>query len=220
MVDKSITEALRKTEKFAKIPTRNDVQEHSLEMHLPYLWKRCEETFGARDSAQAKAFPTIVPIMVGSVREVAEKEIGAILAPYLQNPSNAFIVSSDFCHWGSRFDYTAYLPAEGLKGLRNLSRRQAAPKQPSIHESISNLDHLVMNAIESGDHKRYLEMLATTENTVCGRHPIGVMMATLEVLEKDVSQRKKFKFVQYQRSNLVEDPADSSVSYGAAYVQL
>ena len=31
-----------------------------------------------------------------------------MLAPYLADPSNLFIVSSDFCHWGARFNFTFY----------------------------------------------------------------------------------------------------------------
>lgn len=26
-----------------------------------------------------------------------------ILAPYLENEENLFVISSDFCHWGSRY---------------------------------------------------------------------------------------------------------------------
>ena len=29
-----------------------------------------------------------------------------MLAKYLDDPANVFIVSSDFCHWGTRFSYT------------------------------------------------------------------------------------------------------------------
>lgn len=37
-----------------------------------------------------------------------EARYGKILGPYLDDPSNLFIISSDFCHWGSRFNYTFY----------------------------------------------------------------------------------------------------------------
>lgn len=33
---------------------------------------------------------------------------GQALGQYLDDPSNLFIVSSDFCHWGSRFSFTYY----------------------------------------------------------------------------------------------------------------
>jgi len=36
----------------------------------------------------------------------SEASYGAILAPYLEDPSNCFIISSDFCHWGKRFGFT------------------------------------------------------------------------------------------------------------------
>lgn len=40
----------------------------------------------------------------------SEAKYGEILAPYLDDPSNLFVISSDFCHWGRRFSYT-YLPS-------------------------------------------------------------------------------------------------------------
>lgn len=43
---------------------------------------------------------TIVPILVGSLSFADEKAYGELLAPYLADPSNLFVISSDFCHWG------------------------------------------------------------------------------------------------------------------------
>lgn len=31
-----------------------------------------------------------------------------MLAKYLDDPGNLFIISSDFCHWGDRFNFTFY----------------------------------------------------------------------------------------------------------------
>lgn len=36
----------------------------------------------------------------------SEARYGQLLAPYLSDPSNLFIISSDFCHWGTRFKFT------------------------------------------------------------------------------------------------------------------
>jgi AmmeMemoRadiSam system protein B len=49
---------------------------------------------------------TLVPIMVGAISTDSEARYGQLLAPYLSDPSNLFIISSDFCHWGSRFKFT------------------------------------------------------------------------------------------------------------------
>lgn len=93
------------------------------------------------------------------------------------------------------------------------------PEEPEIHEVIQVLDRMAMDAVESGEHSQFYRVIQETQNTVCGRHPIGVMMAALEALVKDGSEGGKgnFKFVQYQRSNLVKKHWDFSVSYASAY---
>jgi len=100
-----------------------------------------------------------------------------------------------------------------------------------------------MQAVESGSHEAFLANLRDTGNTVCGRHPIGVVMAALEVL---VSERKegeegegsvggneaegegeggtmpkgRFRFVRYERSSDCVSVRDSSVSYASALAVL
>lgn len=214
-VDADTMQALRETGKFSDIPRQDDEDEHSLEMHLPYLWKRLQQTHGHDSSS----WPIkIVPLLIGNNNGRREKEFGALLAPYLRDPENAFIVSSDFCHWGSRFKYTAYVPAaDKLDELQSL--RQARGLPTPIHEGIRVLDQLAMDAVASGKHDEFVENLAATGNTVCGRHPIGVTMAALEVVAggEAITDKGKFTFVRYERSSLVESMSDSSVSYAAAY---
>lgn len=208
--------ALRETGAFNDIPSSSDEDEHSLEMHLPYIWKKLEQIHGRDKSG---AFPPIVPILVGDNSGAREKEFGELLAPYFRDPENAFVVSSDFCHWGTRFSYTAYIhEADKLSELRTLSRRDASTPTP-IHEGIRILDQLAMNAVASGKHDNFVGNLRTTKNTVCGRHPIGVTMAALEVVTGgDVTEDKgRFTFVRYERSSLVTSVGDSSVSYASAY---
>ncbi|KAK8104698.1 uncharacterized protein PG998_011731 [Apiospora kogelbergensis] len=213
-VDADMLQQLRATGQFDDIDRQSDVAEHSLEMHLPFLYKRLAQTF-----ASEAEYPTIVPILVGDNKGPEEKQFGALLAPYLNDPQNVFIVSSDFCHWGSRFSYTKYAPEGKIENLQSLTRSSGAVGNPPIHESIKLLDQLAMDAVASGKHDEFVGNLARTKNTVCGRHPIGVTMAALEVLAKDHAgpDTHRFKFVQYQRSGLVESANDSSVSYASAY---
>lgn len=215
-VDSDVIKTLRKTGAFSDIPRSSDEDEHSLEMHLPYIWKRLEQAYGKDQSDQ---FPPIVPILVGDNSGAQEKEFGKLLAPYFEDPENAFVVSSDFCHWGSRFSYTAYVQDfDRLDELRMLSRRNAGTPTP-IHEGIKILDQLAMDAVASGKHDEFLGNLRLTKNTVCGRHPIGVTMAALEVAAggNAVEGNGKFIFVRYERSSLVTSVSDSSVSYASAY---
>lgn len=213
-VDDAAIAALRATNLFTEIPRASDEDEHSLEMHLPYLVKLIKQT-----SQQPQ--PTIVPILVGDNNLTQEAAFGAVLAEWLRDPQNVFVVSSDFCHWGSRFSYTRYVPGpERLDELRTLGRRGAETETP-IHEGIRVLDQLAMDAVASGSHEAFVDNLATTGNTVCGRHPIGVMMAALEKVREEGGAVAEgdgvFKFVRYERSSLAESVSDSSVSYASAY---
>lgn len=166
--------------------------------------------------------PPLIPILVGGTDSKAEKSYGEILAPYLADPTSVFVVSSDFCHWGLRFQYTYYLPdtAATSTGGINLKRRDNAPTKPPIYQSIARLDRMAFDAIEGGKHEDFLEIIDKTENTVCGRHPIGVVMAAIEKLKEQGKLKEgegRFKFVQYERNEDVEDVSDSSVSYASAF---
>lgn len=210
---------------FETMSTGADETEHSLEMHLPYIYKMFSLTFKS-----AAEYPPLVPILVGNTDSTAERDYGKILAPYLADPTSVFVVSSDFCHWGTRFQYTRYLPASpssaaaSSAGGYSLKRHDKKPTNPPIYESIGRLDKMAMDAIETSKHDNFLGNLKETNNTVCGRHPIGVVMAAIEVLQSEgkVSGdgKGKFKFVRYERSSEVEDISDSSVSYASAYAAL
>jgi AmmeMemoRadiSam system protein B len=154
--------------------------------------------------------------MVGNTSASTERQLGEALSPYLSDASNIFVISSDFCHWGSRFRYTYYQPSSG--GAVNLKSTPKAPSRP-IHESIAEVDHESMDAVETGSHKALLEQLEETGNTVCGRHPIGVFMAAVEASEGIGKEEGKgrFKFLRYERSSLVDSVRDSSVSYCSAF---
>ena len=45
----------------------------------------------------------IVSIIVGDVSLDHAKKYAKVLEPLLADPHTVFVVSSDFCHWGSRF---------------------------------------------------------------------------------------------------------------------
>lgn len=159
--------------------------------------------------------------MVGSTSESTEKAVGKLLASYLQDPDNAFVISSDFAHWGTRFRYTYYVPTSGPPtSLRSGDR---APTSPPIHESIKQVDFQCIDACESGSHSEWLSVLSETGNTVCGRHPIGVVMAAMEVVAGSSSPsdpQPTFQFVRYERSSDCNKISDSSVSYASAFAVL
>lgn len=142
---------------------------------------------------------SLVSIVVGALTPDGEASYGEILAPYLENPDNFFILSSDFCHWGSRFNYVYYQNSHG-----------------DIHQSIKALDHEAMRIIEGGDPAAFTKYLSKTGNTICGRHPIGVFLQAAS--RSGVGH--KIKFTQYDQSHKCLTQRDSSVSYASAAVTI
>lgn len=199
----------------------------------------------------------LVPILVGSISTSSEKTFGALLAPYLADPRTLFVISSDFCHWGTRFRYTHYHPpgsddlaaGSNLTSSRNFAEKQAA--EGPVWKGIEKLDHLGMEAIAFGGgggggmpdddddeeqqkakktkksaaqaHDEFAAYLRRTKNTICGRHPIGVLLGALAALEAaqlepQPRMRMRCEWVRYEQSSHVEHWSDSSVSYASAFV--
>lgn len=165
--------------------------------------------------------PPVTPILVGNTSASSEASYGRLLAPYLADSTSLFIISSDFAHWGTRFRYTYYQPASGP--AQHLKSSAQSPTSPAIHESIKAVDMECVEVAESGSHEAWLEVLRRTGNTVCGRHPIGILLAAIEELKKQglVQQdRGKLKFVRYERSSEVRRVDESSVSYCSGFAVL
>ncbi|KAF4635275.1 hypothetical protein G7Y89_g2827 [Cudoniella acicularis] len=224
-IDREMVEELQATGKFQNMPLDIDEHEHSMEMHCPYISKMITTRI-----TDPVAYPSLVPVMVGNTSEETEKTYGRLFAPYLTDETSVFIVSSDFCHWGDRFQYMYYMPdksttavARNGGGYNLRRRRDPNPTEPPIHGSIEKIDKLAMGAIEEGSHNGFLENLRATNNTVCGRHPIGVVLSAIESLKEDgklAADKGKFKFMRYSRSSDVVDVSDSSVSYASAFAVL
>ncbi|KAG5436848.1 hypothetical protein PCK2_001046 [Pneumocystis canis] len=206
VLDTEVASSLEKTGEFIRMSIEADEDEHSIELQLPFICHLLEKL-----SLQAK----IVPILVGSILPRQEQLYGQLFAPYLSDPKNRFIVSSDFCHWGQRFSYTYYAEPDHLP--RDLSRSTPPPSLSCpIYLSIERCDREGMRRIEEGSHSAFIEYLLETGNTICGRyvHPISVMLCALEKAEI----QEKFQFVHYTQSNWCKTIADSSVSYATAIV--
>jgi AmmeMemoRadiSam system protein B len=75
-----------------------------------------------------------------------------------------------------------------------------------------------MENIETLNHGDFAQYLSETDNTICGRHPIGVLLAALAKLRQTNQQKQQLKFVHYDQSSPCKTPKDSSVSYASAYV--
>uniref|UniRef100_A0AAV1V6R3 Protein MEMO1 n=1 Tax=Peronospora matthiolae TaxID=2874970 RepID=A0AAV1V6R3_9STRA len=187
VLDREVNEKLVDSGKFATMSMDVDEDEHSIEMHLPFIY----QVMNGREF-------TAVPILVGNTKSETDEEYGKILAPYLESDENLFVISSDFCHWGPRFRYQ---PHDSTYG--------------EIHEYIKYLDHQGMGFIERLDAEGFTRYLEETNNTICGRHPISLLLHSILASQK---LKYKLKFVKYAQSSACMRYGDSSVSYASAIV--
>mmetsp|Transcript_916 Transcript_916/g.1257 ORF Transcript_916/g.1257 Transcript_916/m.1257 type:complete len:176 (+) Transcript_916:396-923(+) len=166
-VDQEVVDELRRTKRFSQMSRRNDEVEHSLEMHLPML----QHVF---KSVEIK--PKVIPIVVGGLTRETEREYAAILAPYFAQADTLFIVSSDFCHWGDDFDFTPY---ENLRGGDGGSVDEESAEWTPVWEFIQALDMAGLELVEKQDAEAFHRYCEETDNTICGRHPISILLAML-----------------------------------------
>eukprot|EP01041_Mallomonas_annulata_P013388 gene13388-28388_t len=194
IVNNTIREELISTGQFDLCSREIDEAEHSIEMHLPYVAKIMKSIENV----------TVIPIMVGDITSSSAEIYGDIFSRYFENPDVLFIISSDFCHWGRRFDYQNFDPLQA--------------KCSQIHEYIRWLDHEGIKLIESKNRSGFVEYLERTHNTICGRNPIILLLATIE--KSNLNPNIRIQFNHYAQSSAVISKNDSSVSYASAVVEL
>lgn len=135
---------------------------------------------------------------------------------------------------GTRFSYTYYYPDPSSPTGIRLSRSVQPTSVHPIHESISVLDHEAMDILTlppikpitdqlkpaESAHRQFAAYLSRTNNTICGRHPIGVLLGALGKLERDNAVNAEIRWVRYEQSSACQTVRDSSVSYASAWVKL
>eukprot|EP00540_Astrosyne_radiata_P020973 CAMPEP_0116848246 /NCGR_PEP_ID=MMETSP0418-20121206/14887_1 /TAXON_ID=1158023 /ORGANISM="Astrosyne radiata, Strain 13vi08-1A" /LENGTH=317 /DNA_ID=CAMNT_0004479789 /DNA_START=73 /DNA_END=1026 /DNA_ORIENTATION=+ len=181
-----------KSPSFGMMDQETDQYEHSGELHYPFMVKACRDAGLDLENAVKT-----LPIMVGSMNSKQEEVYGKFLAPILAQDHVITIVSSDFCHWGSRFRY------------------QPVGKEP-IHEAIRILDHEGMKHMEMQQPGAFAKYLKETQNTICGRHPIGIWLHALSCNQQGGVETVQVKFLRYAQSSQATSMRDSSVSYASA----
>merc|ERR1712156_261290 len=115
----------------------------------------------------------ILPIMVGSTSQT--KLYGRLLSPILSRSNIFTIISTDFCHWGSRFGYSPTSSSSCESSFRE------------IYEYIQWLDGQGMEKICLQDPMAFTKYMKQYKNTICGRYPIGIYLHALQKTEEDRS---------------------------------
>jgi len=172
-VDQKVVQELSHFPFFRAIGQVHD-QEHSLELQLPLI----RQTLGD--------IP-IVPLAVGSMVDARDIYLtGRVLRRYLKE-NDLVIVSSDFTHYGPRFDYQ--------------------PFRENIPENIKRLDARAFECLERIDLQAFMTFREETRDTICGFFPCAILLSMLP-------SECHASLLKYRTSQqIIYDPEENSVSY-------
>ena len=152
--------------------------EHAVEIELPFL----QATLGSF---------TLVPVLAGRVDATAQRAMAERLAR-LDDGKTLFVFSSDFTHYGPRFDYTPYGPAAGARAR------------------IRELDDGAVAILGRLDADGWRSFVREKEATICGEAGLGTM---LELLRRIAPAAKATLLAHWASGEMPGVRDDGSVDY-------
>ena len=155
--------------------------EHAVEIELPFL------------QAALGGF-CLVPVLVGETGRDDERAFAERLAR-LDDGRTLFVFSSDFAHYGPRFDYQPF-----------------GPLSPETLGRIRAMDGRAVEILGRLDARGFRAYLAETRNTICGRNGLSTM---LELLPLVAPKARAVPLARYASGELPGMNDASSVSYVA-----
>jgi len=172
-IDRAACDQLLKNPLFTSNPGV-DAGEHSLELQLPFL-QRVLKDF------------TLVPLLVGQMSDTDYPRAAQALLP-LVDSDTLLVASSDFTHFGARFDYQPFKDDVENK-LRELAEQATAP-------------------LLRCDYDGFVAHLNKTGDTICGRGPICLLLRVLSMRAGAQAVRTAFDTSGHQTGDW-----SSSVTY-------
>jgi len=150
-------------------------REHSLELQLSFI-------------RQALGEVKLVPLIIGQLQEASDvRMVGQIIRRYISE-DDLVVVSSDFTHYGPRYDYVPF------------SCDVAA-------EKVKLLDEEAFDCLKNGDLEAFLDFHGRTQCTICGFYPCAVLLSMLP-------PESHGHLLQYKTSrDTMHEDAENSVSY-------
>ena len=156
-------------------------QEYTIEVVLPFLQQ------------QLGSF-SLVPILVGDFLDYKNRVDGDALEAVAEtireflDERTLIVVSSDFTHFGNNFGYR--------------------PFRENIIEGIETLDKTAFNLILKKDFPRFLVYAEETQNTICGKNAIAILLRLLP-------KKAEGRLLKYEVSARRTNDTRSSISYAS-----
>ena len=175
-LDAEFIEKLKVSPYFHSLPA-SCCDEHSVHMEIPIL---------------QMAIPgfRVVPIVLGSLDTASTIAIAKTIGELLDN-STLMVISSDFTHYGERFDYV--------------------PFTNNVANNIQKLDLEALDFVKVRDLNGFYRYLDATGATICGRAALGVLIALLP-------EKAGLRLLRYDSSGNLTGDYNNTVSYIAAAI--
>ncbi len=155
--------------------------EHSLEIQLPFLQRSLAPGW------------KLLPILVGVMEEKDYAAAAELLRPLLDDDS-LLLISSDFTHYGPRYDYLPF------------------PTDQQLPERLRRLDLGAFEYIDKQDAPGLLDYHRRTGITACGLSPLLILVHLL-------NPTSRVELIQYDTSGALTGHWDHSVSYLSIAIQ-
>lgn len=151
--------------------------EHSIQLHVPYVQYCCPSA-------------AIIPLIVSEIdRDRLQTLVDCVRS--LIDDQTLIMISSDFTHYGSRFNYTPY--------------------DYNIKSSIENYDKRVIEHIVNNDVDSY-EKDTDNKNTICGRTAIRLLLHMLK------NEKTTGRLCKYNMSGNMTNDYTNTVSYAGIHI--
>lgn len=204
-VNREIADKLISENKVFNFPTDAHLQEHSIEVQLPFI------------QYYFKNIPLIIPIIIGTINEKTVNQIAETLRPWF-TPENLFVISSDFSHYPPYRDavesdrLTAQGIASGnpqtfLNNLKKNSEKQTKGLVTSmcgwtsgltllyLAEKNDQLEYKLIDYCNSGDSPY------GGKNEVVGYHAIALTGKTRQA-QCMPEEKEEFSFTEEEKARL------------------
>jgi len=204
-VNREIANKLISENKVFNFPTNAHLQEHSLEVQLPFI------------QYYFKDKPLIVPIIIGTNNENTIKKIAEVLKPWFTS-ENLFIISSDFSHYPSYKDAigsdksTALSIASGNpQTFLNALKENSAKQIPGLATSMCGwTSGLTLLYLAEGNNQLEIKLIDYCnsgdspygeKSEVVGYHAIA-MIEKIQKTESKHEAENEFSFTEEEKSQL------------------
>lgn len=136
----------------------------------------------------------LVPVVCGFIDSKGARTAGRVLAANLWSDDTLWIISTDFTHYGDAFGYK--------------------PFSKDVETNLKQLDQGAIDRITGRDFDGFMKYIEETGATVCGRMPIAILLAALDVK----APKAQCKLLGYTTSGHMTHDFSHSVSYATVAV--